>query len=453
MSSENQPPPPERPSLASLGRDIEARRLDPRDIVEGYLDRASKTKDVYVRVTAERAKREAAAAADRAKRGLRRGLLDGAPISWKDLFAVAGVPNEAGSKLCAGTTPADDAPVVARAARAGLPCLGKTHLSELAFSGLGYNPMTATAPNIFDASRVPGGSSSGAAASVTHDAAPAAIGSDTGGSVRIPSAWNGLVGLKTTHGLIPLEGVTPLSPSLDTVGPLTRTVEDAALLYAVLAKRPAPDLTSTNLNGAAFYIAETVMLDDVAPELLEAFETSVERLAQAGARITRGPAPEFSEVLSIAASHGAIVNTEGYAVWREAIEARPNDIYPMIRERFRSGAGYRADQIDFTRLEIQRLQRAYLARTAGFDAILSPTTPNHAPRITDIADDEAVYVRENLAALRNTRLGNLLGLCSLALPTAATPSGLPASLMLTAAPFAEPALLRLGAAAEYALAS
>ena len=452
MSSENQLQTSQKPTLAALGRDIEAGRSDPRDIVEGYLDRAAQTKDIYVTLTPERARREAAAAADRARRGLRRGPLDGAPLSWKDLFAVAGAPNEAGSKLCAGTIPSHDAPVVARAARAGLPCLGKTHLSELAFSGLGYNPMTATAPNIFDSARVPGGSSSGAAASVTFDAAPAGIGSDTGGSVRIPSAWNGLVGLKTTHGLIPLDGVTPLSPSLDTVGPLTRSIEDAALLYAILADRPAPDLAQASLKGAAFYVAETVMLENVAPDLLEAFEASLARLARAGARITRGPAPELSEALATAATHGAIVNTEGYAVWRETIETRPDDIYPMIRERFRSGAGYRADQIDFTRLEMQRLQRSFLARTAGFDAVLSPTTPNHAPLISDIAHDEDVYIRENLAALRNTRLGNLLGLCGLALPTGTTPSGLPASLLLTAPPFAEPALLRLGAAVEQALA-
>ena len=453
MSSENQPQSPGGHSLASLGRAIEATRLDPRDIVQGYLDRAGATKDIYVTLTAERARREAAASADRAKRGLRRGPLDGAPLSWKDLFAVAGVPNEAGSRLCAGVTPEHDAPVVARAARAGLSCLGKTHLSELAFSGLGYNPMTATAPNYFDLARVPGGSSSGAAASVTFDAAPAAIGSDTGGSVRIPAAWNGLVGLKTTHGLIPLEGVTPLSPSLDTVGPLTRTVEDAALLYAVLADRPAPDLAQATVNGAAFYVAETVMLEDVAPDLLEAFEAGVDRLAQSGAKITRGPAPEFSEILSVAATHGAIVNTEGYAVWREAIEARPDDIYPMIRERFRSGAGYRADQIDFTRLEAKRLQRSFLARIAGFDAVLSPATPNHAPLIEEIAKDDDLYIRENLSALRNTRLGNLLGLCGMVLPTGTTANGLPTSLMLTAAPFTEAALLRVGAAVERALAA
>ncbi len=190
-------------TAADLGRGIAAGEIDPVALTQTYLDAiaAHPLKDrIYARLTPDRALAEAQAAADRAKAGQRRGLLDGVPISWKDLFDTAGVATEAGSALLAGRVPDRDAVVLRNATAAGLVCLGKTHMSELAFSGLGYNPITATPPCVNDAEAVPGGSSSGAAASVAFGLAPAGIGSDTGGSVRIPAVWNDLVGLKTTIG-------------------------------------------------------------------------------------------------------------------------------------------------------------------------------------------------------------------------------------------------------------
>lgn len=438
-------------SASEIGAAIGAGTADPVALTEHYLEQAAASADIYVRLTPDRARREARAARERAKAGLRRGPLDGVPISWKDLVDLADEPTEAGSALRKGAMAATDAPVATRLAREGLVCLGKTHLSELAFSGLGYNPMTATAPNRYDRDRVPGGSSSGAAASVWAGLAAAAIGSDTGGSVRIPSAWSGLVGLKTTAGLIPLDGVTALSPSLDTIGPLCRSVADAALLHAALAARRAPDLAGACVKGMAFLVPDTTVFDAIDSELLSAFDPALDRLSAAGASIRRAPIPEFAEALDVTAKNGAIVNTEGYAVWKDEIEARPDAMYPLIRERFRSGAGYRSDQIEHARLTVATLARSYLGRTAGADAVLMPTTPNHAPKIADIAASDDVYVRENLLALRNTRLGNLFGLCSLALPNGMTGSGQPASLMLFAPPFDEARLLRVGAAIEAAL--
>jgi aspartyl-tRNA(Asn)/glutamyl-tRNA(Gln) amidotransferase subunit A len=438
-------------TAAQMGREIAAGRLDPRALTEAHLDAIANHPDgerVYARVTPARARAEAAAAAERAKAGLRRGPLDGVPISLKDLFDTVGVETEAGSRLLKGRTPDRDAPVAARLAAEGLVCLGKTHMSELAFSGLGLNPMAATAPNPFDPDWAPGGSSSGAAASVSLGLAAMGLGSDTGGSVRIPAAWQGLVGLKTTAGLIPLDGVVPLSPTLDTVGPLCRSVEDAALSLAALTGRPAADLGGATLERAAFLIPTTVMLDDLDPAQAEAFEASVARLAQAGARIDRAPVPELAEALAIAARDGAIVNTEGYAVWGEAIEANPDAMFPLIRERFRSGRAFRSDQIDRARLAFRRLAAAYLARTAAHDAVLSPTTPNLPPSVAALSADDDVYVRQNLLALRNTRLGNLFGLCGLTLPTGRPGCGL----LLTGRPHDEGRLLRLGAAIERALA-
>lgn len=433
-------------SAAEMGRAIGAGALDPVDLTEHYLEQAAASEAIYVRLTPERARREAKAARERAKIGLRRGPLDGVPISWKDLVDMAGQPTEAGSKLRQGVMAVADAPVLARASRAGLVALGKTHLSEFAFSGLGYNPMTATSPNFYDRARVPGGSSSGGAASVAFGLAAATIGSDTGGSVRVPSAWNGLVGLKTTAGLVPTEGVTPLAPSLDTIGPLTRTVEDAALLYAVLAGKPAPDLTGAETRGLSFVAPEDGLLDDMNAGLRAAFETQIERLAAAGARIRRAPIPEFAAALEETAKNGGIVNTEGYAIWKDVIEADPGKMFPFILDRFRSGARFTADQIDHARLTLIELTRSYLARTAGADAVLMPTTPIPAPLIADIAEDEARYTADNMAALRFTRLGNLLGLSGLALPAGMTSDGQPASLMLMGAPFAEVRLLRVGSA-------
>jgi aspartyl-tRNA(Asn)/glutamyl-tRNA(Gln) amidotransferase subunit A len=224
-------------TAAALGRGIADGSIGPVALTEAYLaaiDAHPFRDRIYARVTADRARAEAAAAEARAKAGHRLSPLDGVPISWKDLFDTAGTATEAGSKLLAGRVPEADALVLRNATALGLVCLGKTHMTELAFSGLGYNPMTATPPCVNDHDAVPGGSSSGAAASVAFGLASAGIGSDTGGSVRVPSAWNDLVGLKTTAGRVPLDGVVPLCARFDTVGPLCRSVEDAALMLAAL---------------------------------------------------------------------------------------------------------------------------------------------------------------------------------------------------------------------------
>lgn len=439
-------------SAAAQGAAIGAGALDPRDMVELYLARAQSSPRIFARVAAERARREAAAAADRAKRGMRRHPLDGVSLTWKDLVDVQGEPTHAGSRLLAGRAPAGaDAPLVARAAAAGLVCLGKTHLSELAFSGLGYNPMTQTPPNVYDADAVPGGSSSGAATSVAFAAAAAAVGSDTGGSVRIPAAWNGLAGLKTSIGRLPMAGVTPLSPSLDTIGPIVRDTADAALLFSVLAAEPPADLRGADLRGARFLIATTVMFDNISPNRRAAFEHAIAALRRAGAECVEAEMPEFAQTLAVLSTDGAIVNSEGYALWGERIEAAPDQIFDQIRERFRSGREKRADQAEAAHLKIAELRRAAAARLAGFDAVLSPTTPNDPPPLARVAAEPHYYVEQNLLALRNTRLGSLLNFCALTLPTPPAQGVFPGALMIAAAGAQEARLLRLGSAIERAL--
>jgi aspartyl-tRNA(Asn)/glutamyl-tRNA(Gln) amidotransferase subunit A len=434
-------------TAGELGRAIGAGKVHPVELVEAQLaaiDAHPLAPRIYARMTPERARAEAMAAAGRAKAGLRKGLLDGVPLSWKDLFDTAGTATESGSALLKHRTPAADAEVLARATLAGLVCLGKTHMSELAFSGLGLNPVTATPPSVNDPDAVAGGSSSGAAASVAFGLAPAAIGSDTGGSVRIPAAWNDLVGLKTTAGLLPLTGTVPLCETFDTVGPLARSVEDCALLLGVLEGRPAPDLRGAELRGARLLVLETVALDGLRAEPAAAFDRSVARLAAAGARIERLAAPEVTEAMGLAA---LLFTAEAYAIWRDSIEAAPQKMFPRILERFRSGAGFTAADYVAGWRRLRELRRVWADRVAGADAVILPTAPILPPHANRLMTDDAYYVAENLLALRNTRIANLLGLCAITLPTGEPSCGI--SLMGPAN--GEARLLRCAAAAEAVL--
>jgi aspartyl-tRNA(Asn)/glutamyl-tRNA(Gln) amidotransferase subunit A len=434
-------------TAGDLGRAIGAGKVHPVELVEAQLaaiDVHPLAGRIYARVTPERARAEAMAAAGRAKAGLRKGLLDGVPLSWKDLFDTAGTATEAGSALLKHRTPGADAEVLARATLAGLVCLGKTHMSELAFSGLGLNPVTATPPSVNDPDAVAGGSSSGAAASVAFGLAPAAIGSDTGGSVRIPAAWNDLVGLKTTAGLLPLTGTVPLCETFDTIGPLARNVEDCALLLGIMEGRPAPDLRGAQLRGARLLVLETVALDGLRPDPAAAFDRSVARLGAAGARIEQLAAPEVTEAMGLAA---LLFTAEAYAIWRDTIEAAPQKMFPRILERFRSGAGFTAADYVAGWRRLRALRRIWADRVAGADAVILPTAPILPPQANRLMTDDAYYVAENLLALRNTRIANLLGLSAVTLPAGAPSCGI--SLMGPA--HGEARLLRLAQAAEAAL--
>jgi aspartyl-tRNA(Asn)/glutamyl-tRNA(Gln) amidotransferase subunit A len=435
-------------TAADLGREIAAGRINPVELAEAFLDAIDAhplSPRIYARTTALRARGEAMGAAARAKQGQRRGPLDGVPVSWKDLFDTADVATEAGSALLRNRVPVQDAEVLRVATGQGLVCLGKTHMSELAFSGLGLNPITATPPCINDERAVAGGSSSGAAASVAHGLAPAAIGSDTGGSVRTPAAWNDLVGLKTTHGRLSLTGVVPLCERFDTVGPLARTVEDCALLLAALEGRKAPDLTGYTLHGARLLLIETVAMDDLRPRPARGFADAVTRLTRAGARIDTLTFPDLTEAMALA---GVLFTAEAYAIWGPMIEAASERMFSRILDRFRTGASVTATDYIAAWRRLDSLRAAWAARTAGYDAVILPTSPILPPDADRLMTDPVYYVTENLLALRNTRIGNLMGGCALTLPTAEPSCGI----SLMAPPGTEDRLLRLSTAAERALA-
>ncbi|TYB77869.1 amidase [Maritimibacter fusiformis] len=435
-------------TAAELGRGIEAGRIDPVDLAGTLFDaiKAHPHGDrIYARLTEDRAMAEAKASSRRAKLGQRLGPLDGVPISWKDLFDTAGTATEAGSALLRDRVPDMDAEVVQMASAEGLVGLGKTHMSELAFSGLGLNPITATPPCVNDEGAVSGGSSSGAAASVAFGLAPAAIGSDTGGSVRIPAAWNDLVGLKTTWGRLSARGTVPLAARFDTTGPLCRSVEDAALLLAALeGRKRTTDLTGASLRGVRLLVLENG-LTEARDEPRAGFDLALGRLMGAGVEVSRAAFDIVDEALGMSA---ILFTTEAYAIWRDAIEADPDAMYPQIRDRFRtggqfSGADYVAawKRLDVVRAEFHRL-------TAGVDAVVLPTAANMPPNLERLMTDQEYYVTENLLTLSNTRIGNLMGSAALTLPTGMPSTGI----MFLGAPMSDERLLRLGAAAERALA-
>jgi len=435
-------------SAAALGRAIAKGDIDPVDLAQTYLDAIDAhpfTSRIYTVVTRDRALGEAQAASDRARLGQRKSELDGVPVSWKDLFDTANVATEAGSVLLADRMPAADCEVLRCAAELGLVCLGKTHMSELAFSGLGYNPRTATPPCVNDHDAVSGGSSSGAAASVAFGLAPLAIGSDTGGSVRIPAAWNDLVGLKTTSGRLSLEGVVPLCARFDTVGPLCRSVEDAALALAVLEGSKPANLTNSTLEGRRLAIWDTVALDSLRPEPRAAFDKAIDRLSAMGAVVERVEIPQVKEALALS---GVLFAAEAYGTWKDTIEANPDLMYEEILMRFRGGADVSAPDYVAAWQKLDGLRREYYAATRAYDAVLMPSSPILPPNMERLGRDHDYYVSENLLALRNTRIGNLMGACALTLPTGFPSCGL----MVTCPPMQERHLLRLGAALENALA-
>ncbi|MFZ5964506.1 amidase [Thalassococcus sp. BH17M4-6] len=439
---------PTRQSAASLGRAIGAGKIDPVDLTEAFLDTIDShphASRIYARTTPDRARAEARAAALRAKRGQRLSPLDGVPVSWKDLFDTAGVATEAGSALLSGRTPDRDAPVLARATAMGLVCLGKTHMSELAFSGLGLNPVTATPPCVNDENAVAGGSSSGAATSVAFGLAAAAVGSDTGGSVRIPAAWNDLVGLKTTAGRLPLSGTVPLAARFDTIGPLCRTVEDAALMLAALeAGAPIDTRQCPPLKGRRFAALQTLVHDDIRPAPAAAYAAAIDRLRDAGAVIEKIAFPELTGPMG---DSGILYTTEAWGTWSHAITAQPDLMFAPIRERFEGGKQVSgADYVAAWR-RLDAVRALWHERTAGFDAVLCPSAPNMPPQIDKLMEQGDYYVTENLLTLRNTRVGNLMGVCALTLPTA-TPS---CGLQVLGSSMAEERLLRLGLSIEAAL--
>lgn len=438
-----------RASATQQGRAIMAGVLDPIDQTEAYLAAAKDHPDcarIYARLTAARARSEAVAAHDRAKQERRHSLLDGVAISWKDNIDSGGTVTEAGSRLLEGRVPRKDANILARAARRGMVCLGKTHMTELAFSGLGLNPRTATPPNALDPDLAPGGSSSGAAVSVALGLAAAAVGTDTGGSVRVPAAWNGLVGFKPTHGALPEKGVVPLARRFDIAGPIARSVEDCAQIFAIMADQRVPDLDGASVQGLRLMVLEGLPFDDAESGPVTAFQDAVDRLGRAGAQIAHVSTDWLDKAMALSPQ---LFAPEAYGIWRAQIEDAPELMWQPILERFRGGAGVSAPDYVAAWESLARVRRKWIKEVVGgYDAVLLPTVPILPPATQRLMTDGSEFVRANLLTLRNTRIANLLGLPAITLPTGHPACGI--SLLGHAGQ--DRHLLRVAAGAEAALA-
>lgn len=436
-------------TAAQIGREIEAGRADPITVSEYFLDaiNASTARDeIYARLCVERTREEAEMASARAKSGTRNGVLDGVPVSWKDLFDTKDIATESGAPILRGRVPDEDAEVLKNAGAAGAVCLGKTHQTEFAFSGIGINPNTATPPNKLLPGHVPGGSSSGAAASIAHGLAPIAIGSDTGGSVRIPACWNSLVGLKTTHGVLSLKNVVPLCAGFDTAGPLAKSVEDAALMFAALGGDATDFSVLTDVSDLRFAIVETVALEDCDDLQIAAFERTVSKLETAGAKIDRIDASEFPAVLELGAT---LFPYEAWEAWGEEILANPSVMYEPVEVRFKQGMNVTKQQYQKAWAEMIGQRENFFARTRHYDGVLMPTTPMQPPLIDELLEDVDKFTHANLLALRNTRFANLLGTCALTLPSI-TPA---AGLQVMGKPKGDVGILKIGQVIEQIAAS
>ena len=401
----------------------------------------------------EQAKAAAQAADARAKSGISLGPLDGAIVTLKDLFDVKGEVTRAGSKVLAdeGKPATADAPIVQRLRAAGAVIVAKTNMSEFAFTGIGVNPHYGTPGNAADVSRVPGGSSSGAGVAVGREFCEIAIGTDTGGSVRIPAALNGITGFKCSRQRVPTAGAFPLSGSLDSVGPLARTVADCANADAVMAGEMPWLLDPAPLAGLRIGVAQGAPVDNLDDTVGKRFPAALDRLEKAGARLTHESLPRVDDMMKLL-SRTSILVAEAYQIHRDRLARRAADIDPIITGRTEKGRDISsADYIDTVQARATMI-RAMDARLVDLDVLVMPTIPIVAPRIDEVATDPKVFMGRNAMLLRNTTIVNFFDCCAISLPLPRE-GGLPVGLMLIARNGHDRRLLRIAAAVERLLAS
>lgn len=394
----------------------------------------------FTQVYEQWAREQAAASTARREANEALSPIDGVPVSIKDLFDVQGKITTAGSNVLADAPAAEEhAEIVTRLLAAGAVIVGKTNMTEFAFSGLGINPHYDTPANPWDraARRIPGGSSSGAAISVSDAMSFGAIGSDTGGSVRIPAAFCGLTGFKPTARRISMAGVLPLSTSLDSVGTIAHDVASCVALDAAISGQPL-SLSVKNLADAHFAIPQTLVLDGMDLQVSAAFNNAMAKLKQAGAKITEIPLDEISELASINAT-GGFSALESWA-WHKSLIAERGDGYdPRVISRIRRGEPL--GEKDRVQLVQQRAdwQQRVSNKVQQYDALLMPTVPFIAPTIAELADEET-YFRVNAAALRNPSIINFLDGCAVSLPCQQSGDA-PVGLMVAALPMQDETLM------------
>ncbi len=423
-------------SLQELCRKLEQGTTTSRQLVDTYLarigDPAGEGSRSFLQVAAERARSEADAVDAKRRNGVTVPPFAGIPIAVKDLFDVEGEVTTAGSRVLASSPPASgDAACVGRLRQAGMIVLGRTNMTEFAYSGLGINPHYGTPRSAWKRveQRIPGGSSSGSAVAVADRQAFVALGTDTGGSCRIPAAFSNIVGYKPTADAIPLDGVTPLAGSLDSVGPLAESVAtcravhdlmaggDPEAVRAELRQQSAP--AEINVGGLRLALLTTTVLDDLDSEVDTQFERCLAALSTAGVGIVEQQLPELNRLASVN-RNGGLAAGEAYR-WHQGMLAAAGEVYdPRVRSRIEIGADVSdADLADIAAFR-RDLATSFVAASAGFDGWIMPTVAMVPPRLGDFPEydggSDDFYRQMNLRALRNTSIGNMLDACAISLP-------------------------------------
>ena len=448
-------------TLTDLADALADGRTTSRALVEDCLariaDPAGEGARTFVSVAADAARAQADAMDSLRRHGRAPGRYAGIPISVKDLFDVAGEVTASGSVVLAEAPPAAfHAPVVARMLAAGFVPVGRTNMTEFAFSGLGLNPHHGTPASPWDRAtrRIPGGSSSGAAVSVADGMAFAALGTDTGGSCRVPAALCGIVGYKPTARRVPIAGVLPLSFSLDSVGPLANSAACCAIVDAILAGEPAEPPPARPLAGVRLALPDRIVTDGMDGPTEAAFERALAKLSAAGAKIERVHFPALDRI-GTATARASIAACEAYA-WHRPVLARGAEKYdPRVRARIEGGAAASAADYLDAMTDRRAIGQAMEAATAPFDAMVMPSVPTVPAPIAALEHDDAAYLRTNALMLRNTALGNFLDRCAISLPCQRGPLGVagepPAGLMLVGPAMGDRALFALARGVEAAL--
>ncbi|MBL8687994.1 MAG: amidase [Rhodospirillaceae bacterium] len=420
--------------IPSLAADLAEGRTTSRALVDEALaridDKDGEGSRAFIKVWHARARAEADLWDQVRKLGQVALPLAGVPIAVKDLFDIAGEPTTAGSTALKDAAPAKaDAVIVQRLRAAGAVLVGRTNMTEFAYSGIGLNPHYGTPKNPWDRARgrIPGGSSSGAAISAADGMCAGSIGSDTGGSVRIPAALCGLAGIKPTASRIPLTGAFPLSFSQDSIGPLAKTLASCAILDAVMADEPAKVPEARPVMGLRLGVVRTLVLDALDATVSAAWERTLKKLAAAGAHLIDVDMPDLPEIPKINA-RGGFSAPEAYAHHRETIAAKAAMFDPLVLSRIKRGAEMpAADYIDIMRIRHEMIGRAR-SITRPFDAVIMPTCPIVAPALDEVATPET-FMQKNAMVLRNTSLFNFLDRCAITLPIQGPSEG-PVGLML-----------------------
>jgi len=436
-------------TIVRLAPKIKRGDVSPVELTEAFLERIERLQphlNAFITVTRDLALAQARSAEREIARGGYRGVLHGIPLCLKDLFHVGGVRTTAGSRILRNFKPSGNAPVVDRLVKAGCIVLGKTNLHEFAFGATNLNPHYGPVRNPWAPDRVSGGSSGGSAAAVAAGLSVASLGTDTGGSIRIPASACGCVGLKPTFGLVPLDGVIPLAPSLDHAGPMTRCVEDAALVLDALTGCRHSRSLRKGIEGLRVGIPRHYYFDRIDPEVKRAVLSALSSLEDAGARTVAVDLPGMSETAELA---GEITAAEALAFHWKWLNSRAGDYGEDLRERLTAKRNMSVVEYLHCRKRCQAYAERFVRAMDACDLLAAPTLPVHAPR----ADESEVVVgraRENirLALLRLTRPANLAGVPAISVPCGFTKSGLPIGLQIIGKPLSEDLVLRAAYAYE-----